>query len=97
MIVRFTRLIGVLFLTTVIPTISHAEVPTGHFDTPAPPQAPVIWDLTGTYQGSDGITTITFDITQDDQGNLTGTGTETGMIDGVDVDMSYSILGFIAG
>jgi hypothetical protein len=39
MIVRFTRSLGVLLLAAVLPAISRAETPTGHFDTP-PAQNP---------------------------------------------------------
>jgi hypothetical protein len=83
-----------LAMIAVLPTVGHAELPSGHYVIPFGQQHGV-WDVTGNYSEDDLSTTTNFSLVQDDKGKITGNGTTTGTDQGYNVQINFTVKGAI--
>jgi hypothetical protein len=65
-----------LWLLVLLPTLSYAEVPSGHYSNHLGQAGTDIWDLSGPYSRTDDDGSLTYAIVQDDKGKISGQGME---------------------
>jgi hypothetical protein len=94
------RVLG-LWILALLPVLSYAEVPSGHYENHFDRQPYGVWDLSGTYHNGmylgglidDGL--FNFTLVQDDKGKISGQGTVAGSQDGYDANASFMASGSI--
>lgn len=94
MINTLIKRVSVLWIMILLPTLSYAGVPSGHYENHFDRQHGV-WDLSGTFDETENGVSSNFTIVQDDKGKINGQGTLTGSEDGIDVELNSTISGSI--
>lgn len=84
-----------LWLLVLIPTLSYAEVPSGHYSNHLGQAGTDIWDLSGTYSLTDGDWSLYYAIIQDHKGKISGQGVESFTYYGDDVEWYATVSGSI--
>ncbi len=90
-----------LWILALLPVLSYAEVPSGHYETHFDRQPYGVWDLSGTYNNGmylgglidDGL--FNFTLVQDDKGKISGQGTVAGSQDGYEAGANLTASGSI--
>lgn len=95
MIATFIKRALGLWLMVLLPALSYAEVPSGHYTNHFGQPGTDIWDLSGTYNETEDDASFNFTIIQDDKGKISGHGTLTGSEDGIDIALDSTISGSI--
>lgn len=84
MITTFIKRALGLWMLVLLPALSYAGAPSGHYENHFD-QQPGVWDFSGTYSGTDDEgsfdQTFVFTIVHDDKGKISGQGTRTGIYD----------------
>lgn len=94
MITTFIKGMLCLWMLVLLPALSYAEVPSGHYENHFDTQYGV-WDLTGTYDDADIGFPSDITITQDNKGKISGQGAVAGSQDGFTADVDFTISGSI--
>lgn len=89
------RVVGLLWIMILLPALSYAEAPSGHYENHFGQPGTDIWDLSGTYDETEDDASFNFTIIQDDKGKISGQGTLTGSGDGIDIALDSTISGSI--
>ncbi len=101
MIVTFIKRTLGLWILILLPALSYAEVPSGHYGNHFDRQPYGVWDLSGTYHNGmylgglidEGV--FNFTLVQDDKGKINGQGTVSGSQDGYHANASFTASGAI--
>lgn len=101
MITTFIKRTLGLWMLMLLPALSYAEVPSGHYENHFNRQPYGVWDLSGTYHNAmylgglidDGL--FNFTLVQDDKGKINGQGTVSGSQDGYDASATFTASGSI--
>lgn len=76
MITTFIARAAVLWVMILLPALSYAEVPSGHYENHFGQPGTDIWDLSGTYSETNYDNSFDYSIVQDDKGKISGQGIE---------------------
>lgn len=95
MITTLIKRVSVLWMLVLLPALSYADVPSGHYENQFGQPGTDIWDLSGTYNETEDDASFNFTIVQDDKGKIGGYGTLTGSEDGIDIALDSTISGSI--
>lgn len=88
------RVLG-LWLLVLLPALSYAEAPSGHYENHFGQPGTDIWDLTGTYSLTDEDWSLHYVIVQDDKGKISGQGAESFTYYGDDVEWYATVSGSV--
>lgn len=94
MITTFIKRALGLWILVLLPALSYAGAPSGHYENHFDRQHGV-WDLSGTYNETESDASFNYSIVQDDKGKVSGQGTLTGSEDGINVELNSTISGSI--
>ena len=91
MITTFIKRVSGLWIMILLPALSYAGAPSGHYENHFDRQHGV-WDLTGSYDETELGLSNQYSIVQDDKGKISGQGRMTGTDEGIyiELDTRYS-------
>ena len=92
MITTFITRVAILWIMVLLPALSYAGAPSGHYENHFDRQHG-IWDLSGVHNGTEDDVSFNFTIAQDDKGKISGQGRFT--FTGSDVEFNSTISGSI--
>ncbi len=95
MIATFITRVAILWILVLLPALSYAEAPSGHYENHFGQPGTDIWDLSGIYNETEDDASFSFTIIQDDKGKISGQGTMTGSEDGIDIALDSTVSGSI--
>lgn len=95
MITTFIKRAFGVWLLVLLPALSYAEAPSGHYENHFGQPGTDIWDLTGTYSLTDEDWSLYYSIVQDDKGKISGQGAESFTYYGSEVEWYATVSGSV--